>query len=165
MPHCRVVPADGRLCPFAELRIAPALVDDPFVLRALVLTLDLGQLGLVISQRSREPIIELVGQREQQRHNGLLVFRIDDQNVAADAFGLERFVEQPVARGFFQRGGNSGWGDQLWFNHGRLTWRIVLETVFVGDQKRRFSIPYFLPLNYNLYKLFDINMLQKTCRI
>ena len=54
---------------------------------------------------------ELVGQREQQQRQRLLVVRLDRQHVEADALGLDRLVEQPVALGLLQRRGDRPRGE------------------------------------------------------
>ena len=43
-----------------------------------------------------------VGHRQEQRDDGLLIFRIGFKHVQADAFRLRRLVEQTIALGFLQ---------------------------------------------------------------
>jgi hypothetical protein len=46
---------------------------------------------------------ETIGQCEQERDNCLLIFRINVENVEADALRFARFVEQTVTLGLFER--------------------------------------------------------------
>src|SRR5262249_41137289 len=46
---------------------------------------------------------ELIGEREDQRAQRILIVRIDREHVAADALGLCRIVEQAIALGLVER--------------------------------------------------------------
>src|SRR5208282_5562318 len=48
-----------------------------------------------------------VGQSQQQRHKGLLIFRFDAQYIATNAFSRSGFVEQTIAQCLFKRSRNS----------------------------------------------------------
>ena len=56
-----------------------------------------------LRDRRRPVLVELVGQRQQQHHQRLVVLRIDLQRVEADALGLDRLLEQPIPLGLRER--------------------------------------------------------------
>src|SRR5262249_51234661 len=45
---------------------------------------------------------ELVGERQEQANQSLLMLRLQQKNVEADALGLARLVQEPVTLGLFQ---------------------------------------------------------------
>ena len=66
---------------------------------------ELGRCARAPRARHRRPPLraELVGQRQDQRAQRVLVVRVDREDVAADALGLRRIVEQPIALGLLER--------------------------------------------------------------
>ena len=48
---------------------------------------------------AREFLVELLGQGQQQRHEGIVVLRLDRQGVETDALGLGRLVQQAIPFG------------------------------------------------------------------
>ena len=48
-------------------------------------------------------LVELIGEGEHHRHQGVLILRLGCKRIATDALGFARLVEQTVALGFRQR--------------------------------------------------------------
>ena len=61
---------------------------------------------------------ELVRQGQKQHDGGRLMPGRDAKDVPADALGLARFVQQPIAERFFQRGRYNLDGELFGFGHG-----------------------------------------------
>ena len=66
---------------------------------------------------------ELIGERQDQRAQRVLVVGIDREDVAADALGLRRIVEQAVALGLLERVRDAVGRDRLELEaHVRSSW-------------------------------------------
>ena len=61
----------------------------------------------------RQLVDELVGDREEERDERFLIRRGDGEDVEADALRRGRIVEQAVAFGLLERGGNAFGSDRL----------------------------------------------------
>ncbi len=94
-----------------EARVRPAVAkhgarapfaDDAAVVGPLVLAVEAREDFLGATDVDGRPF-ELVGQGEQQRDEGLLVVRLDLQDVQTDALGLPRLVQEPVALRLLER--------------------------------------------------------------
>ncbi len=101
--HGLIDPALDGLNAAAMLRICPAptLVDDALVVSLLVRALDVTERFFGGFVCMRHIFRKLIGQRQQQMDPRLLIVRVDGNNVAADTFGLGRFVQQAVMVGSF----------------------------------------------------------------
>jgi len=64
--------------------------------------------------------VELIGQREDQRHQRALVVRIGLQNVQTDALRLGRLIEKAIAIGSLQRLGDGVLRKRLELEHDYL---------------------------------------------
>jgi hypothetical protein len=63
---------------------------------------------------------KLVGQREDEHDEGVLIGRLDLQHVEADALGFAGLVQQAVALGFRECRGDGVLGDRLRLEHRSL---------------------------------------------
>ena len=92
-----------------------AFGDDAGVVGAFIVT---GKLGQHLPRaRLRDAVAELVGEAQEQHDQSLLILRLDGEYVQADAFGLPRLIEQPVAFRFPERNGDGFGGDGLQLEH------------------------------------------------
>jgi hypothetical protein len=57
--------------------------------------------------------VELIGARQEQRNQGMLVIGHDCQNIKADAFRKNRFIQEPVTLNLFQGVGDTLHGNGL----------------------------------------------------
>src|ERR1044071_8232549 len=94
--------ADGVLA--SEERAGLALVDQAAVVRALVLVGQLDDVGARFARRvTGATRAELIGERQDQAAQRVLVVGSDREHVLADALGLRRIIEQPIALGLVHR--------------------------------------------------------------
>ena len=106
--------------------LGPPLADDPGVVGLLVIAAEPGQdLARLLYVR---PVLDLVGQGQQQRDQGLLVVRLHAQHVQADALGLPRLVQEPVALGPLEGLGHRHLGQELQLEHGP-SWGIAAQRI------------------------------------
>ena len=95
-------------------RAGLALVDQAAVVGALVLVGQLDDVGACLARRGGRTVgAELIGERQDEATQGVLVVGVDDEDVVADALGLRRVVEQPVALGLLHRVGDAVGVDPL----------------------------------------------------
>src|SRR6185503_19055957 len=87
----------------AQLSLGEALTDDARVVGLLVLGGKAAEQGARPLHGLGSAVAELVGEREEQTGERLLVVGLDGQNIEADALRLEGLVEQPVALRLFER--------------------------------------------------------------
>src|SRR5438105_11137934 len=99
-----------------ELRLRPSFADDSRVVGTLVIVRETRQdlagamhaIGLLFA--------ELIGDRQQQRHEGSLVLRFYLEDIETNAFGRGRIVEEAVALRLVQGCGNALARDWLQFH-------------------------------------------------
>src|SRR5439155_17845203 len=70
---------------------------------------------------------ELVRDRQQQRDEGMLVLRIDLEDIETDALCSGGIVEQAVALRFLERGGHASLRDGLQFHGLHRQWSRTTE--------------------------------------
>lgn len=87
----------------AKLHLRPALEHDSGIICAVVIGFYPGQQFFGLRFANPVPFIEPVGQGEQEHDDGLLVVRINGENVQTNALGFAWFVKQTVAFCFFER--------------------------------------------------------------
>src|SRR5580704_15799247 len=80
-----------------ELSLRPALIDNPTIVRALVLVLDLVERLSGLAHVRPMAADKLVGQGEHQRDYGLLIPGFGSHYVAANALRLVRLIKEPIA--------------------------------------------------------------------
>jgi len=99
-PHRLLEPVEGparRRAAALELRARSTLEDEAVVVRALVLGGEpLGGRHGLGDHRAPLRVGELIGQRQQQHDERLVIAGIDGEDVLADALRLRRLVEQAV---------------------------------------------------------------------
>src|SRR4030095_11411145 len=80
-----------------EVGLRPALADDPGVIRLIVLVVEAFDQLPRVAEGGRHIVVELVGERQHQGHDDVLIAGGDRERVETDALGFGRFVEQPIA--------------------------------------------------------------------
>ncbi len=85
--------------------ISQTLPDDAGIVGLLVLSLNLGE-NFLGSFRLRVGV-ELIGPRQEQGNQRLLVIGHDGQNVKANAFCKNRFIQEPVTLHLCERVGDT----------------------------------------------------------
>src|SRR5262249_27718625 len=99
-----------------QTRLGAALADDAGVVRTLVLALDARQHLLRPAHVTAR--FELVGQRQEERDDRLLILVIDAQHVEADTLGLGGLVQDAVAFGSLERSRDGISRERLELEHG-----------------------------------------------
>ena len=107
----------------AEQRPGPTLGHQPPVIGAVVLGVEPRHDGLRPGDESAVVVGEPIGQREQQHDQRLSILGLRRQDVLADALRLLGFVQQPVALGLGERGGNGD--DDRGFNWNMAAPRVA----------------------------------------
>src|SRR2546426_2061874 len=112
-------PAGGvaRMRTVPDLRLDPALADQASVVLPLVLVAQPAEDGARVAGAFPRPAAELVGSREKQHGQRLLVVGLRGKDVEADALRLLRLVEQPVSLCLGERAWNRLAGDRLELLH------------------------------------------------
>src|SRR3989440_12143972 len=100
-----------------DLRLAPALADQASVVLPLVVVAQPAEDGTRVAGAFPRPAAELVGGREKQHDQRLLVIGLRGKDVEADALRLLRLVEQPVSLCLGERAWNGLAGDRLELPH------------------------------------------------
>ena len=127
-PHAGDPTGDTQRRPAAHYLVSTlacsALVAIPFLAVTIPPITDLPQLVLA----------ELVREGQHQQHQSLLVLAVHPQDVAADALGVLGVVEQPVALGLLERGGDRLFVDGLELDHGKPLRRVGPRRLQDGQQ-------------------------------
>src|SRR2546428_14194929 len=108
-----------------QLRLRATLHDDAGVIGAVVVVADPRRAVAGVVDGRRCLAFELLGQREQEHDQRVLVVRGGLQGVPANAFGFTPLVEQPIPLRRRERSwyGRRGEGLEIEW-HGRLAWYL-----------------------------------------
>ena len=82
-----------------KLRLGAAFPDNPGVVGVLVRIAHTIDHTERLGDRARDVLVELLGQRQQQCDERVVVLGLDGQRVEADALRFGRLVQQPITFG------------------------------------------------------------------
>ena len=102
-----------------KLRLGPALGQNSGVISPLVLAFYPGQKLVRLGVADSVALAEAIGQREQERNQSPLVFRVGLEDIETNAFRFGRLVEETVTLRFFEGRGDGFFGKGLELRHNR----------------------------------------------